>query len=412
MDIQLREHGPAQDVPRLPGEVRQGLAPLVEVSNGGAGRSRVRPGRKVGVLQVADVTVYVQPKIDIAQLLFLVDYATKPVGWRDPLAGMAEAGDLAATVAEVYVRLAERALSRGPLHGYQPTKASLPVLKGRLRLADQIAARHGAPFPFEVSYTTYGPDIPENRTLAAAAEAALRLHRLRPDTRARLGRVLRQLPAASPPPPASPTTGPAQLSWQPTRLNAHYADALRMAELILRGSAFGPVHGVTPACGFVLDMPVVFENFLCTALGEAMSTRVPGRWQPRHPLYLDVAGQVPIKPDFAFMVNGRPVAIADAKYKAGYDRVPEDIYQMVVYCTSLGIPRGHLVYAEGTPGPLVHQVRQSGVRVVRHALDLGQPRDRLLAAVDRLADELVADVRSAPVNHAPMTTIPFPGGRA
>jgi len=394
MNIQLREHGPAQDVPRLPGEVRQALASLVTVTDGAAGQSRVRPGAKVGVLRVAEVTVYVKPKIDIAQLLFLVDYATKPVRWRDPLAGVAETGDLAATVADVYVRLAERALSRGPLCGYQLTKASLPVLKGRLRLADQLAARHGAPFPFEVSYATYGPDIPENRVLAVAAEAALRLPRLRRDTRARLGRVMRQLPVAA------PTIGPAQLSWQPTRLNAHYADALRMAELILRGSAFGPEHGQIPACGFVLDMPVVFENFLCTALGEAMSRRVPGWWEKPPKLHLDVADQVPIDPDFVFMVNGRPAAVADAKYKAGHDRVPADIYQMVVYCTSLAIPRGHLVYAEGSPGPLVHEVRHTGVQVVRHALDLAQPQDRLLAAVDRLADELVADVGSAPADRA------------
>jgi 5-methylcytosine-specific restriction enzyme subunit McrC len=344
---------------------------------------------------VAEVTVYVRPKIDIAQLLFLVDYAAKPVKWRDPLAGVAETGDLAATVADVYVRLAERALSQGPLCGYQLTKASLPVLKGRLRLADQIAARYGAPFPFEVSYTTYGPEIPENLVLAVAAEAALRLPRLRPGTRARLGRILRQLPAAV------PTIEPAQLSWQPTRLNAHYADALRMAELILRGSAFGPAHGLVPTYGFVLDMPVVFENFLCTALGEAMSRRAPGWWEKPPKLHLDVAGQVPIDPDFVFMVNGRPAAVADAKYKAGHDRVPQDIYQMVVYCTSLAIPRGHLVYAEGSPGPLVHEVRHTGVQVVRHALDLAQPQDRLLAAVDRLADELVADVRSAPAGHAP-----------
>jgi len=379
---------------------------------------------------VAEVTVYVQPKIDIAQLLFLVDYSTKPVGWRDPLADVAETGDLTSTVADSFARLAERALSRGPLHGYQPTKASLPVLRGRLRLADQLAARHGAPFPFEVSYATYGPDIPENRLLAAAAEAALRLPRLRRDTRARLGRIRRQLPAAAPrspasltssasrtspasaASPASPTSGPAQLSWQPTRLNVHYADALRMAELILRGSAFGPAPGVIPACGFVLDMPVVFENFLCTALGEAMSTKIPGRWEKPAELHLDVAGEVPIYPDFVYLMNGRPAALADAKYKAGHKRVREDIYQMVVYCTSLAIPRGHLVYAEGGREPLVDQVRHSGVQVMQHALDLGQPRDRLLAAVARLADELVADARSAPTNHTSMTTIPFPGGRA
>jgi 5-methylcytosine-specific restriction enzyme subunit McrC len=407
MDIPLREHGPALDVPLMPHEISRALVPLVKVTEV-AGRSRVRPGAKVGVLRAGDVTVYVKPKIEIAHLLFLVDYAHKAPEWRDPLAGVAEAGDLAATVADVFVRLAEDALARGPQHGYQPTVASLPVLRGRLRLGDQIAARHGVPFPFEVSYATHGPDTPENRILAAAAEAALRVPRLRPDTRSRLGRIRRQLSAVS------PMTGPAEFYWQSTRLNACYADALRMAELILRGSAFDPSHGPIPAYGFVLDMPVVFQNFLCTALGEAMSARMPGWWKKPPKLHLDVAGQVPIEPDFVFVVHGRPVAVADAKYKRGYDRDRNDIYQMVVYCTSLAIPRGHLVYAEGNTVPVVHEVRHAGVKVVRHALDLDQSWDRLLAAVDRLADELVADARSAPATAGipSMTTIPVPGGSA
>jgi 5-methylcytosine-specific restriction enzyme subunit McrC len=413
MKIHLKEHGSPADIPQLPADLRRAFEPLVTITDRSGNRSRVRPGAKVGVLRAGEVTVHVEPKIEISQLLFLVDYKVKPVAWSDPPADVEEIGDLTATVGDVYARLAERALSRGPLCGYRPATASLPVLKGRLRFADQVAARHGASFPFEVSYAQFGPDIPENRVLKAAAIAALSLPRLRLDTRTRLGRIMRRLAAVA------PLAGPRRSEvWRPTRLNTHYVDALRMAETILRGSAFGPAPGAVPASGFVLDMAVVFENFVCTALGEAMRARITGTWTPRPPMHLDVAGRVPIKPDFTFMVNGTPVAIADAKYKAGFAGKRQDIYQMVVYCAALGVPRGHLIYAEGGAERLEHEVRHTSVRVVQHALDLTVPRGRLLAAVDRLAEELVADIpaparaRSAPNDRsAPLATIPS-GGRA
>jgi 5-methylcytosine-specific restriction enzyme subunit McrC len=187
-------------------------------------------------------------------------------------------------------------------------------------------------------------------------------------------------------------------------LNAHYADALRLAEVVLRGSAFGPAPGAVPARGFVLDMDVVFETFVCAALGEALRARVVGAWARQPRMHLDVAGRVEIKPDFAFRVAGRPVAIADAKYKAGFERRRDDLYQMVAYCAALGVPRGHLVYAASPTGRLVHEVRRGGVQVVQHALDLDAPPAELLAAVDRLADELAADIPE------PIRTIPA-GGR-
>lgn len=383
--IELREHGSAQKVPRLPVEVSRALAPLVSVEDVGTDRSRVTPGAKVGVLHAGNVTVHVQPKLDIAHLLFLVDYATRPVAWRQPLVTVEDVGEgLAATVAEVYAGLVASALSRGVLQGYRPATGTFPVLRGRARLAEQLGVRP-LPFPFRVSYADFGPDIAENRVLKAAAVRALRLPRLRAATRQRLGVVVRALAGVA----ASPA------SWRPTRLNLPYRDALRVAELILAGSGFGPAAGAVPAYGFVLDLDVVFQDFVCAAVGQALGARAAGR--PRTPYrgHLDVAGDVPISPDFAFLTGGEPAAIADAKYKYGGKRVPRDLYQMVVYCTALGLRRGHLVYAEGLQHPVVHEVRHSGVQVMRHALDLASSPQVLLSGVDRIAAELARDVRSA-----------------
>ncbi|MFI7046920.1 5-methylcytosine restriction system specificity protein McrC [Streptosporangium sandarakinum] len=94
---------------------------------------------------------------------------------------------------------------------------------------------------------------------------------------------------------------------------------------------------------------------------------------------------------------GVPAAV-DAKYKisTGPDRHNADLYQMLAYCTVLGLDRGHLVYAEGEAEPYRHVVRGAGIEITQHALDLTLPPAGLPSAVERLAESIA---RTAPELH-------------
>ena len=95
----------------------------------------------------------------------------------------------------------------------------------------------------------------------------------------------------------------------------------------------------------------LFEQFVTVALREAITARFGGRVEGQIRYYLDQAGQVPLWPDIVWKVGGTTAAVIDAKYKAekpaGYPNA--DLYQLLAYCTILGLPVGHLVYARGTP---------------------------------------------------------------
>ena len=97
-----------------------------------------------------------------------------------------------------------------------------------------------------------------------------------------------------------------------------------------------------------------------------------------------------MRPDLVWQRGGRYAAVVDAKYKAeqpaGYPHA--DLYQLLAYCTALGLPRGHLVYAAGAGEPAVHTVRHSGVEIICHALDLSAPPAALLAQISRLASQV------------------------
>jgi 5-methylcytosine-specific restriction enzyme subunit McrC len=86
------------------------------------------------------------------------------------------------------------------------------------------------------------------------------------------------------------------------------------------------------------------------------------------------------------------MAVISAKYKAekplSYPNA--DLYQPLAYCTVLGLRTGHLVYARGNEEPVRHVVRQSGIEIRCHAVDLSQPPDPLLAGMRDLAGKIAS----------------------
>ncbi|WP_392876660.1 hypothetical protein [Streptomyces sp. LN499] len=145
--------------------------------------------------------------------------------------------------------------------------------------------------------------------------------------------------------------------------------------------------------GYLFNMNKLFEDFLTVALREAYRDSDRScRFQDPH--HLDEAHEIRMKPDFVlYGPDGDPQAVADAKYKAEKpDGYPDaDLYQMLAYCTALGLSEGHLVYAKGNAPHTTHRVRHAGIVIHQHALDLDQPPSGLLASVTALARLLVRE---------------------
>lgn len=363
---------------------------LVEVRpDGSSGLWQVRSRGYVGVARVGDVEVRIAPKLAVDRLLFLVGYATSGRHWRPEEVPYAPADGLVPVLAEALWRQVDQALRQGLLQGYRVVDDSSPVLRGRLREVAQMHRHQGQPWPLEVSYDEFTVDIPENRILRTACERMLRVPRVDPAVRLRLRRLAHRLADAEALPAGAPVP-----RWRPHRLNARYQPALRLAELVLRATSIEYGEGGVAVHGLLLDMPKVFQDFLTTALREALEPTYGGRVRREPDNALDVAGRVVMKPDIVWYRGGQPAAVADAKYKV--ESVTADLYQLLAYCTTLPLPRGHLVYAAGTtsaaaPEPRVYVVRNAGVEIVCHALDLAAPPAGVLARVRALADRLAWD---------------------
>ncbi len=398
--VELVEHAPARSVP-LADAVGRALAAarIVDAAPDPytPGCWSLRAGSKVGAVAVtvpgggAPVTVRITPKVPIARLFFLLGYSLDPRGgWRDGQVDVADHGDLLPALAHAVERQVDRALRQGLLQGYRATEETALVVRGRIREAEQIRRRFGATLPVEVAYDEFTTDIAENRILRTAVERLLRLPGVPRDVRSRLLHQRARLADVTPIVRGRPLP-----EWRPSRLNSRYHHALHLACVVLDGASVEHQPGGLRIDGFLFDMNKLFEDFVTTALREAFrdSGRTARLQDPHH---LDEAAAIRMKPDFVlYEADGTPSAVVDAKYKAEKrDGYPDaDLYQMLAYCTALGLRDGHLVYAKGNAAHAAHQVRHAGIVIHQHALDLDQQPAGLLAEIAAITRHLVSDLR-------------------
>lgn len=387
--LRLREWTPTTSVELTASQrdaLRRQLRAVVEPTVGVADCYDVTPGNVVGALLVDDVTLLVEPKLPISRLLFLLGYAANPHGWRDDAPILGEAPDLVTGVAGLFTALCERALYRGLLTGYHDVADDLVTVRGRIDLTEQLRSRPGLDLPLAVRYAEHDEDVLENRLLLAATLQLSRLPIRSTGIRRTLHRIVATLEPVTLtyfPPGAVPT-----VTW--TRLNSHYRTAVEVARLLLQLRTPELRPGDVRAAGLTLDMALLFETFVRTALRDALqatSTAFPsGKHCP--PLYLDAARHVRLRPDLSYWPAGRCVFVGDVKYKR--DPGPgqqADLYQMLAYATATQLPRAMLVYADGPPAPRAHVVAPPQIRLQIRHLDLRQPPAGILDQIAELAGE-------------------------
>lgn len=391
--IDLTEHGPPLSVP-LDDAAGRALAHrgVVEAAPDSVGRWKLRAKSFVGVVSIRTgdgdaITVRIAPKIPIDRLLFLLGYSRGR--WGTENVDVEKAQDLLPAFARLFTLQAERALRRDLLKDYRTVEETSLVMRGRIRHGDQMRSHHGRFIPLEISHDEYTTDVAENRLLRTACETLLRLPGPLPaDVRRELLRLRVRLAEITPVPRGQPLP-----TWRPSRLNARYHDALRLAELVLSDASVEHRAGTVAVHGFLFDMAKVFEDFVTTSLRAALAEHGdPGSHcvaQATH--HLDESNIIRMVPDFVvYSEDGVALAVADAKYKAerpaGFPDA--DLYQMLAYCTALNVPEGHLIYAKGNAAHDSHRVKHAGITIHQHALDLDQPPAGLLAEVRAVAGRL------------------------
>lgn len=361
---------------------------LFKVTRAWGGDWDISPTGWVGAVQNRNFLFEVRPKdkVGLNRLMFLLGYAANP-GFREEDVEAGEEPDFFSAIAHSFVRQCERALMKGPISSYVTVDESLRMLRGRIRVGDQLSRHLGLPNPLEVTYDEFTMDIAENRILRSALRLLLRLPEISAEIRLRLSHLDRKLDGVEVAP-----RGVALPAWQETRANAHYVPALRLAAIVLNSLSVEANIGSHRMSSFAVEMSKAFEDFVAVALREAF-VRFPGTIHAQYESNFDEIGpgekpRTKLYIDVVYCENTVPRVVFDAKYKASgsgsYSN--DDEYQMLAYCTALEVSRAWLVYAGAGQERLV-KVRNTNKEIVHFPLDLSLSPHRLLERVDQLANK-------------------------
>lgn len=346
------------------------------------------PGSTVGAVEFGDLSVLIEPKIGIPKLLSMACYAMGAYRSREQrLFDFEESLTPPDTLALALSAAARRAFSRGLLHDYLTREEALYSVRGRIRFDEQIRRRFGVPMPVEVRYDEFTDDILANR-LVKAAIGRLGGMRLRSQpARMGLGWIAALLDNVSL--VEFPSGGVPNVPFD--RLNEHYRGVVELSRLVLRHGSFESNRDRVRATGFLMNMNVVFQEFVTTALREALGVSADVFGELGIPT-LDECKKVGLKPDLVWHNCSSNVFVGDAKYKRVVnEHVPNaDLYQVLAYATALDLPGGMLIYAKGEAESITHEVRNSGKRLIVSSLDLTGSLDQILHRVEELATDVRA----------------------
>ena len=362
---------------------KKALGLSLEPVLGEEGTYSLKPGSTVGAVELGELSVLIRPKIPIPHLLSLACYAMGAYKQQDEREfDFVEEEALPDTLALALVAAARRAFARGLLHGYRTEEEALHTVRGRIMFAEQIRRRFGIAVPVEVRYDEFTDDILANQLVKAAVArlGGMRLHS--EQARRGIGWIAGTLDNVSL--VEFPSRNVPRVEFD--RLNEHYRGVVGLSRLILRHSAFESGRGQVRAAGFLMDMNVVFQEFVTQALREALGVSASA-FLEKNIASLDKQGNVGLRPDLTWWHGRSCVFVGDAKYKnLSGEKVPNpDLYQLHAYVTALDLPGGLLVYAQGEAPPRDYVVRHSGKRLEVVALDLSGTLEEVLARVAMLA---------------------------
>lgn len=332
-------------------------------------RYRLRPFGVVGVLVAPTCRLVIRPKIPLRSLFHLLDPTAAWPGAVDQ-STPAPANDLLGFLAgQLACCLAER-VAAGLHRAYAERSERAAFLHGRLDVAAQMREPPGRKDRLHCRYEDFTPDVPCNQLVKATAERLMRSSLLEENVRAGLTQALHGFEAVS----SVPLDVTAFDAALPAGVNEAYQPLFELCRLLAEGLGPTEAAGSTTCPAFLLPMERLFERYVTRGVQEAFAGRERYRVAVQ-PLLLanrPLPGQpnVEMRPDVLVYRDGNPALAVDAKWKRAPRTalIPTDLYQVLAYCTALGVPRAALVYPGPSDRTWTYELVNGPVRVTIHRL--------------------------------------------
>ncbi len=336
------------------------------------GKREIKSKQYVGVFRLGYRTVEVLPKMyrsespesrkheAIRNLLYMLEYTNQLQIKQYAIASLSQQDlDWFEILTRLFASNLLEEWQRGTFRNYQSVSDTLPVLKGKWNLTEQLR-RPERKHLFTVTYDEFTADNQLNRVLRYVVE---RLYQLTCNFHNR--QMLHELQQWMEEVTLLPALNIADLYLICiTRLNKRYEPLLNLARLFLENESLQLSSGNFQTFAFALDMNKLFEEFIISFIDRHRFEILPQHLQDCE-LLPQSAGAVrylarnsdnhqvfQLKPDLVIRQNGSFPLLVDTKYK----RLKEgdrklgisqsDFYQMYAYAQCYKCPHVLMIYPQ------------------------------------------------------------------
>ena len=319
----------------------------------------------VGVIALGDLRLIIEPKVSLQNLFYMLTYAYDLPDFRSEAMGLETGDDLFEFIVVIFMRQVEQLIRRGIYRAYVTREEDELFLRGRLLLAEHLQRNAVRVQRFYQRNVEYTADVLENRILKHALWLLSRLDFSRPGLRQQIRRVASAFAEVSPV-AIVPTDCDCVIY---TRLNAAYRSRINLARLLMQHLSLEGQIGQTQFAAYTFDMSQVFELFVARFLESRFADHSTITVDIKEGIWLDEGQKEEGIPDIVLRRDGRPYMVLDTKYKV-FEGKPKgaDRNQMLVYCHTLGLRHGSLIYANDQP--IAYRVPFKGVTLNAQALSL------------------------------------------
>ena len=359
--LRLAPHGPLAAealrafLDRIPGIPASALTPT---------HDGLRTGAFCGLLEAGNWGIEILPKIydgtelgpNRGLLIRMLGVCFDLPVWQDGLAAADASEDLLTIVIRTFLHEAQRQLRRGWIQTYVHLEERLTRPRGRLSVTEQLRRGRAQAHKLYCEFDELSVDNGYNQ----AVMAALVIARTRVPVGSRLAAHADQLVLALADVDSVRVTVETIEALPRDRLTERYDRLLMLSAWLLQLSGPDVHSGDERGLSLLFDMNRLFQDFVSSALQEAIR-RHPLRdhlrltqERPVQCLVRDInsKGRFMMRPDLCLMLDGRLIAILDAKWKRlePVDDVQEagisqaDLYQLLAYGHTYGCDALTLVY--------------------------------------------------------------------
>lgn len=324
---------------------------VLQCTQCGPGRWKVRVSDAVGIIAVPGVQFLVEPKIPINHLLYLFVESGRFPQLDDPSVEASTSSSLWELVAEWFVKTMERVLRQDLIRDYHEQSDIVPFIRGRLDVADAVQAYYKGKTHYLCNFEEFGLDTPLNRVLKMATRVVLSSEMLNRNLRRRASRIAARFE----------DVGECSVSdqlMQFERRTQHYRDAHLLALHVIRSSGRYLGHGTSASWAFLIRTPLMVEDGIRRILSAHCHGWSLGKQRRRLG-----ASSMTLNPD---MVVEDGLAIADVKYKlSGKEWNRADLYEVVTFATGYRTPFAAIIDFREPETPPVATVPVGDISVAK-----------------------------------------------